>query len=310
MELRQLRYFVGIARCGSFSAAASVLRIAQPALSTQIIALERELGRALFTRHARGVRLTPDGMRFLEHAAAILARVDEARQAFGLERGGAVLEVTLGMTPLISKFLAVPVIEAVARQAPHISVGIIEGMSGALRDWLESGKIGLSFSLNLAPDDPFYMPPMISEDLYVLSSRESTFLTRSEIDERDLIRLPMIVSTPKNGHRILLESIARRHGVRLPVVAEVDSIPRQRELVAMGRGVLVIPLAGWFDWDQYDLRSARLVGDDIRWETSLVPSGSHQSIEALRVLRPIVHTLVQDLVDSGRWPGARLAQPR
>jgi DNA-binding transcriptional LysR family regulator len=57
MELRQLKYFVAIARHGSFSTAAQRIRVARPALSTQIANLEKEIGRALFERHARGVRL-------------------------------------------------------------------------------------------------------------------------------------------------------------------------------------------------------------------------------------------------------------
>jgi LysR family nitrogen assimilation transcriptional regulator len=58
MDVRRLRYFVAIARGKSFSRAASELRIAQPALSSQIAALEAELETQLFLRHSRGVELT------------------------------------------------------------------------------------------------------------------------------------------------------------------------------------------------------------------------------------------------------------
>src|SRR6266705_1571777 len=79
MELRQLRYFVAIAREGSFSAASSRIGIAQPALSAQIAKLESEIGRPLLDRHRRGADLTEAGRQFLDHALDILARVDHAR---------------------------------------------------------------------------------------------------------------------------------------------------------------------------------------------------------------------------------------
>ena len=65
MELRQLRYFVGVAEVGSFTKAAAVLDIAQPALSRQIRELEIELGVALLVRNGRGVVLTDAGVKFL-----------------------------------------------------------------------------------------------------------------------------------------------------------------------------------------------------------------------------------------------------
>ncbi|MOA58883.1 HTH-type transcriptional regulator GltC [compost metagenome] len=63
MTPRQLRYFLEIARSGSLSLASAALRIAQPALSQHVAALEAELGVALFERHAKGVTLAAAGKR-------------------------------------------------------------------------------------------------------------------------------------------------------------------------------------------------------------------------------------------------------
>jgi DNA-binding transcriptional LysR family regulator len=79
MELRHLRYFVGVGEEQHFGRAAERLHVAQPALSRQIQDLEKELGFALFDRLSRGVRLNEAGKLFLTDARRILRDVDEAK---------------------------------------------------------------------------------------------------------------------------------------------------------------------------------------------------------------------------------------
>lgn len=88
MELRQLRYFVTVAEQANFNRAAVALRVAQPALSRQVMNLEKELGVTLLERLPRGVKATPAGQAFLERARRILAEVESARRhARDAERG-------------------------------------------------------------------------------------------------------------------------------------------------------------------------------------------------------------------------------
>lgn len=86
MELLHLRLFVAVVDAGSITAASTVVRLAQPALSRRMQELERELGGALFARTARGVSLTPLGSAFLGHARDLLAAhgrfLDVARRDF------------------------------------------------------------------------------------------------------------------------------------------------------------------------------------------------------------------------------------
>ncbi len=81
MSLSQIEYFVAVAEKGHVGRAADRVRVAQPALSRQIRALESELGTQLFERTPRGMRLLPAGETFLAHARTILSEVERARES-------------------------------------------------------------------------------------------------------------------------------------------------------------------------------------------------------------------------------------
>ena len=102
MELRHLRYFVGVGEEEHFGRAANRLHVAQPPLSRQIQDLERELGFPLFDRLPRGVRLTAAGRMFLNDARRILLDVDEAKRRAERIALGKAGTLRIGITTAIS----------------------------------------------------------------------------------------------------------------------------------------------------------------------------------------------------------------
>jgi LysR family nitrogen assimilation transcriptional regulator len=280
------------------------IRVAQPALSTQIANLEKEIGQPLFNRHARGVRLTDAGEQFLDHAAAILQRVDEARLAMRPTAARDTVEITLGVPPSISMMLTIPLVEAAARDLPGVSLKIVEQMSGALRRWLDDNTIDLAFLHNVDRSEYPDAVPIVSEELFAATSASSGITLTPEMHVRDLIKLPLVASTRRNNHRMLLEKIARMYHSPLTIVAEVDSIPRQRELVRRGTGTLIMSLAGYSDWPKDGIQFARVYGEGVAWDTALVSSGSPAGREAMTVLAPLIVSLTRKIVEAGEWPGA------
>ncbi|WP_279583108.1 LysR family transcriptional regulator [Fodinicola feengrottensis] len=109
--LRQLEYLVAVVDEGSFTRAAELLHVTQPALSHQIRALEQSTGGFLLERLPRSVRLTPMGRAMLPHARAALADAGRARtaarQVAHLEQGelrlATLYSVSLGVLPQLSK---------------------------------------------------------------------------------------------------------------------------------------------------------------------------------------------------------------
>src|ERR671933_2743113 len=80
LDVRRMRVLREVVACGSLSAAAAALSYTQSAVSQQVAALERECGAKLLERGPRGIRLTDAGRALVEHADAILARLDDAEE--------------------------------------------------------------------------------------------------------------------------------------------------------------------------------------------------------------------------------------
>lgn len=141
MELRHLRYFVTVAETGSLSKAALKLYVAQPPLSLQIRQLEEELGAPLFTRHPKGVRLTPAGEAFLVEARALLERAGRVRDVIrGVARGPQGV-LTLGYVPSASSTVLPSLVRALRQQQPRWTLDLREMISSQQVEALMAGTI-------------------------------------------------------------------------------------------------------------------------------------------------------------------------
>jgi DNA-binding transcriptional LysR family regulator len=145
MELRHLRYFVGVAQALNFTRAARVLRVAQPALSRQVRQLEEEVGVALLERERKGVRLTPAGEAFLAEALAILAQSDQAirvAQKTGLGRTG---QLDIGYVWGLFHTQAPEMVGRFRRQCPEVAVNLFDLTATEQARALAEGRLAAGF---------------------------------------------------------------------------------------------------------------------------------------------------------------------
>ena len=152
MELRHLRYFAAAAEAGNLSRAAEKLFIAQPPLSLQIKQLEEELGVALFTRHPKGVRLTPAGEKLLPEARHLLERaasLRDAARAGGHDAAGAVGTLALGYVPSASTTVLPDLVRQLRKRSPATTLQLREMISDEQHDALMSGHIDVGIARTL-----------------------------------------------------------------------------------------------------------------------------------------------------------------
>lgn len=234
MNLTQLETFVHVAEHGSFSKAALVLGVAQPALSRQVRALETELHETLLLRNGRGVQLTEAGKRLLQHGQDILNLVSHAKDDLRARRSEPVGQITIAMPPTLARLHTLALIRAFRAEMPQARLAIMEGFSVHLTEWLLTGRTDLALVYNPEPVPALEILPLRRERLCLVSPRDQAPARPPTLPQ--LSRYPLVM--PQRGHifRSLMEQAAAMAGVQLDVQWEVASVPAILDCVAAGIG--------------------------------------------------------------------------
>ncbi|SEL65629.1 LysR family transcriptional regulator, nitrogen assimilation regulatory protein [Roseateles sp. YR242] len=234
MNLTQLETFVHVAEHGSFSKAALVLGVAQPALSRQVRALETELHETLLLRNGRGVQLTEAGRRLLQHGQDILNLVSHAKEDLRAQRSEPVGQITIAMPPTLARVHTLALIRAFQQDMPQARLAIMEGFSVHLTEWLLTGRTDLALVYNPEPVPALEILPLRKERLCLVSPKNEAPTKPPTL--KQLSRYPLVM--PQRGHifRTLMEQAAAMAGVQLEVQWEVSSVPAILDCVAAGIG--------------------------------------------------------------------------
>ena len=245
MNLKQLGYFVHVADAGSFTRAAALLDIAQPALSRQVRQLEVQLRQNLLVRNGRGVALTEAGKRLLEHGRGILYQVERATEDLAEMRGAPVGHAALGVPPTVGRVLTAPLVAAFQRRFPKATLGIVEGLSTYLLERLVSGRIDLALVYNPDASSQFDAAPLLGEPLYMIGatgSAETAPRIGAPVSLKELATHRLIMPSRPHAMRMFVESRAAAIGARIDVAWEIDGIPAIIDLVTRGHGHAVLSM--------------------------------------------------------------------
>jgi DNA-binding transcriptional LysR family regulator len=194
MELRHLRYFVGVGEEQHFGRAAARLHVAQPSLSRQIRDLEREIGFPLFERLPRGVRLNAAGKLFLGDARRILQDVDEAKRRAERIALGKAGTLRIGIAMALSWHgMVVESFREFRRRQPDAELVLHHLLSIHQVESVLSARLDAGFAAAITPWNKDLAHWEFAQDRILLAAPKGHPLTkRGRIRLRDLRDLPFI----------------------------------------------------------------------------------------------------------------------
>ena len=247
-ELRHYRYFLEIAKRGTFTAAAEALNMTQSALSEQILQLERECGSTLFNRRHSGTTLTPAGEYLQHQAEALLAQADETREGLAGFRHGyrSRLRIASILGPLQSWVPAA--LAAFVQAERHVQLQVQhrdtvnEILADVAADQLDVGIV------SLRPTSParsrhheLSQTVLVEEELAVLVPAGHPLAEVGCVRQEDLRSVHLITFPSGYNLRQIIEDWYRSAGAVPIVAAETGAIEVMLGLVAAGVGVAIVP---------------------------------------------------------------------
>ncbi|MBO1002189.1 LysR family transcriptional regulator [Pseudogracilibacillus auburnensis] len=242
MELRQIKYFIEVAKREHVTEAANALHVAQSAVSRQIFNLEEELGVDLFIREGRTVRLTRIGKIFLEHMERAINVIDDAKQVVeeyvDPEKG----TIHIGFSASLASYILPTAIYYFRKQYPDVKFVLNQGSYSELIEAVIKGEINIAILGPIpAEQEKIKSTVLFTEDIIALLPTNHPLSRRSSIKLIEL-RDDSFVLFPKGFilRDVIMEGCLQR-GFQPKVSFEGKDLDAIKGLVSAGLGVTLIP---------------------------------------------------------------------
>lgn len=195
MEIRVLKYFLAVAREENISAAADSLHVTQPTLSRQLMDLEDELGKTLFTRGNRRISLTEEGMILRKRAEEIVNLVDKTEAEIMTSDDNISGDIYIGSGETEGMRLIAKVAKQLEDEGYNIRYHLFSGNAMDVEERIDKGLIDFGLfieGVNLKKYDSIRLP--YTDTWGVLMRKDSPLAKKSEIRPEDLWTVPLITS--------------------------------------------------------------------------------------------------------------------
>jgi len=242
MELRQLTYFVTVARLEHMTQAAAELRVAQSAISRQIHLLEEELGVKLFSQKGRNLVLTPAGKLFLSRIENILTDLERSVQDVQEFLHPDAGEIRIGFPHSLGIHLLPSIIGEYRKEHPHVKFVLRQGTFHRLLRELLDGETDLAF---ISPfprgHDEVEGELLLTEELKAILPNNHVLAHHKTIRLEQLKNESFVMFSEHYSLRKIVLEACRKAGFEPKIGFEGEETDTIRGMVAAGLGVSLMP---------------------------------------------------------------------
>lgn len=239
--IKQLEYFVAVAKAASFRRAAQKLQVSQPALTLQIAAMEEQMGVQLFDRSRAGTLLSPAGRELLPLARDILEHYQELADLAEGRGRDLVGSFRLGVSPTIGPNLLPRVLPRLHQRYPDLRLHVREEVPQLLEVGLEAGTYDIILTLLPVHAGANKIRPLFTEQLKVLVAADNPLAKKQKLYTRDLHQQAILSMDESHQMRQQLQALSDRFGAKLQSQCEGNSLSSLRLMVMMGMGLAILP---------------------------------------------------------------------
>ncbi|CQR58749.1 LysR family transcriptional regulator [Paenibacillus sonchi] len=270
MDIRQLQYFVQVARLNSFSRAAESLYISQPTISKMIRNLEVELGADLFYREGKSIRLTDAGeilltkaQNIVESFVSLSSELDSLRN---LKQG----HIRIGLPPMVGASFFPAVIGEFHRRYPDVTIRLHEDGAKKVEDDVETGLLDIGAIVLPVNTAIFHCFTFVEEKLELLVPAGHRLAGRASVPLRELAEEEFVLFREDFAlhDRIITECV--KTGFQPKVVYESSQWDLISRMVEAGMGIALLPETICRDIDRTRISVVSLTEPVIPWQLGMI----------------------------------------
>jgi Transcriptional regulator len=244
LDPKRLLELLCISRHGSYTKAAAVLGVSQPALSNSITLLERTVGGPVLMRTRQGVGLTELGEMLVSHAAALDAALTRANDELDLKKQGIAGSLVIGLSPTATVDLVPDAVVRMTAESPNVVVTIHERPCDELQARLQTGEIDVVISPTGLAKDPAEIERevLFHESFAVVMRPQHPLAQCKSLALRDLSSERWVMPNPQTVLWQQLEALFTAENEPWPAnVVSTNSISLRKSLMMRGDFVSVSP---------------------------------------------------------------------
>ncbi|KIL52941.1 LysR family transcriptional regulator [Jeotgalibacillus campisalis] len=186
MDIRQLSYFIEVAKHKSFTKASRTLHVTQPTLSKMVKGLEQELEVTLIDRSAKQIKLTDAGEIVLTQAQKVVNGLDDLSASLydvmNLKKG----KIKIGLPPVISTLFFPTIIAEFQKEYPDVMVMLAEDGAKKVEQKVLDGEVDLGFVLLPVNEELFDVVPFVQQEIKLLVHESHPLADRQVVDLNEL----------------------------------------------------------------------------------------------------------------------------
>ncbi|WP_232699536.1 LysR family transcriptional regulator [Brevibacillus daliensis] len=243
MEWQQITYFRMVAKQEHITRSAEMLDVSQSALSRSISRLEEELGTPLFERKGRNIVLNQYGKLFLERVERALTEMEEAKREIQdlihPDRG----TISIAFLHSLGISYVPELISSFRTKYPDVTYHLHQAATDKIVEYIQDGMIDIAFFAQQEPLEKVHWEPLVTEELFLIVSKEHPLAKRREIQLKEIENEPFISLKKGYGLRTIADSLCNEAGFKPQIMFEGEEIATVAGLVAAKLGVGLVPNA-------------------------------------------------------------------
>ncbi|GAA0395215.1 LysR family transcriptional regulator [Cocleimonas flava] len=240
---------MAVAELGSVSSAAIEVCISASSVTAAIQDLEKELGVSLFSRHRKGLKLTYDGHRFVQHSQNILDAVSNAKYALDSQQETAQGKLSIGVTYTIASYFLAPLLARFKKSFPNLDITISEHKRSIVEKKLINGSldIALVITSNLINNSDITSETLIESSRQLWVPPNHPFIELDSVSLEDVSHEPYIQLTIDEA-RVTHPRFWGKLDLKPNITFKTNSIEAMRSLVATGAGITILSDVVYRPW--------------------------------------------------------------